>query len=184
MLVHKTARMELLGALQRLDSRLFITLFRQGERRMIRPVARAVSRSADGHLHLLIPPLLMFLGVARLGEFVALLLCALAVERVLYWVLKNGLRRRRPQDYWPGFQSIVIAGDKFSFPSGHTSAAFLLATVLSIIYQGPVYSIYVWAASVALSRVILGVHYPGDTLAGAIMGSGIALFMARQLGYA
>ncbi|MCB1845501.1 MAG: phosphatase PAP2 family protein, partial [Halioglobus sp.] len=69
-----------------------------------------------------------------------------------------------------------------SFPSGHTSAAFLLATALTITYQEPAVAMCGWAGLVALSRVILGVHYPGDTLAGAVMGSGIALFTANQLG--
>ena len=41
---------------------------------------------------------------------------------------------------------------------------------------------YLWAAGVGLSRVLLGVHFPGDILAGALMGSGIALFTAAQLG--
>lgn len=179
-----TAHMEILYALQRFDVRLFTQLFRQGERRMIRPLARALSRSADGYLYVLVPLLLYMLGAGQVAEFTLLLFASLVVERVLYWLLKNGLRRRRPQEFMPGFRSLVVAADRFSFPSGHTSAAFLLATALYVVYQGPVFSVYLWATAIGLSRVILGVHYPGDTVAGAVMGSATVIFIANQLGVA
>lgn len=180
--VGNTARMDILYALQRFDVHLFTKIFRQGERRRIRPLARALSRSADGYLYILVPLLLYILEVDKVGVFSGLLLASLLFERMLYWLLKNGLKRRRPQEFMPGFHSLVVAADRFSFPSGHTSAAFLLATALVIVYQGPMFSIYLWATTIGLSRIILGVHYPGDTLAGAIMGSTVVLLMASQLG--
>jgi undecaprenyl-diphosphatase len=96
--------------------------------------------------------------------------------------LKNGLRRRRPQDSFDNFQSLVVAADKFSFPSGHTAAAFLLATSLSLVYGGAFIGVFAWATAVAVSRVALGVHYPGDTLAGAVMGVAVASCMYSYLG--
>lgn len=177
-----TAHMELLYTLQRFDVRLFSKVFRQGERRMVRPLARALSRSADGYLYALVPLLLYVLRADHISAFTILLLASLSVERILYWLLKNGLKRRRPQEFMPGFRSLVVAADRFSFPSGHTSAAFVLATALFVVYQGPVFSMYLWATAIGLSRVILGVHYPGDTLAGAIMGSTTVIFTASQLG--
>ena len=177
---HTTA-MEILYALQQFDHRLFARVFRQGERRMIRPLAKALSRSGDGYLHLLVPLVLWLLGAADIATFVALLAASLACERALYWLLKNSLRRRRPQEYLPAFRSIITASDQFSFPSGHSSAAFLLATALAVVYGGTVSAMYLWASCVAISRVVLGVHFPGDTIAGALMGSGIALFTASLL---
>ena len=174
--------MEILYTLQRLDVRLFMVVFRRGERRLLRPLARAISRSADGYLYVLLPVALWFTGAHSVPDLVLLLLCALIAERCLYWLLKNSLKRRRPMELMPDFRSIIVAADRFSFPSGHTSAAFLLATALTITYQEPAVAMCGWAGLVALSRVILGVHYPGDTLAGAVMGSGIALFTANQLG--
>ena len=174
--------MDILYALQRLDVRVFAQLFRQGERRLIRPLARALSRSADGYLYVLIPALLTVSGAAEVPLLLLLLACSLAFERPLYWLLKNGFKRRRPHDYLPGFHSIIVASDQFSFPSGHSSAAFMLATGLTIIYQEPAVAMYIWATSIALSRIILGVHYPGDTLAGGLMGSVVAVVAAATLG--
>ncbi|PLW84475.1 phosphatase PAP2 family protein [Kineobactrum sediminis] len=149
---------------------------------MVRPLAKAVSRSGDGYLHLLLPLLLLLYGSPHAGPFIQLLIPALLMERALYWSLKNSLKRQRPQEAVPGFRSLVTAADRFSFPSGHSSGAFLLATSLAVIYGGPMAVIFVWAGAVALSRVLLGVHFPGDTLAGAVMGSSIVLLTAHLLG--
>lgn len=177
-----SARMEILARIQKYDLRLFAKIFRQGERRTVIPLARAVSRSADGYLHLLIPLLLWALHSPALQSLLTTLALALALERTLYWSLKNSLKRLRPQDSLPGFRALIKAADQFSFPSGHTSAAFLLATVLVIVFGGPVMAMYLWASAVGLSRILLGVHFPGDTLAGAAMGSSIAVLSSQLLG--
>jgi undecaprenyl-diphosphatase len=175
--------MEVLSTLQKYDPLLFGKLFRQGKRRrMAIPLARAISRSGDGYLHLLVPLFLWVPGSAAIGPFAVLLTLALAVERALYWLLKKSLKRRRPQNAVPGFRSLIVASDEFSFPSGHPSAAFLLAPTLFIVYGGPVLAMYICAGTVGLSRVLLGVHFPGDILAGAVIGCGAALFCTSQLG--
>ncbi|NND66397.1 MAG: phosphatase PAP2 family protein [Halioglobus sp.] len=165
-----------------LDARLFFSVFRSAERTWSRTLARTLSRSADGYLYVLLP-LALWLAQSPLAEDFCKLLClALGAERCAYLLLKNGLRRRRPQERLVNFHSVITAGDRFSFPSGHTSAAFLLATSLTLVYQEPAASLYLWASTVGLSRVILGVHYPGDTVAGAVMGSAIAFATANFLG--
>lgn len=174
--------MKMLAAIHQIDLRLLARIFRQGERRMVRPLARALSRSGDGYLHLLLPALVWLLETEYRLAFVQLLGLALLIERSLYWSLKNSLRRPRPQASVPGFRSLVTAADQFSFPSGHSSAAFLLATCVAVVWGGPLLALYAWAALVALSRVLLGVHFPGDTLAGALMGSLTALASASALG--
>ena len=178
----QTTGMELLYALQKFDLRLFVKVFRQGERRAIRPLAKALSQSGDGYLHILLPVLLWLLSAPQLQQFAYLLLLSLTMERSLYFILKNSLKRRRPQEYMPGFRSLIVASDQFSFPSGHSSGAFLLATALAVIYAGPLLVVYLWACCVGFSRVILGVHFPGDILAGATMGTTITLLSARLLG--
>ncbi len=74
---------------------------------------------------------------------------------------------------------LVGCGGKFSFPSNHAVNHFALASVLSMTWlraqaRGWRWAIYAWAASIALAQVYVGKHYPGDVLAGAVLGSLIA----------
>lgn len=97
-----------------------------------------------------------------------------AIERVIYFVAKNTLRRQRPAETLNAFTALVVASDKFSFPSGHTSAATLYAVIIYQYFPLIGACLMVWAAGVGASRVILGVHYPSDILAGATLGLSIA----------
>jgi Membrane-associated phospholipid phosphatase len=90
-------------------------------------------------------------------------------------VMKNIAKRPRPFVSYPDIEKITSGGG-YSFPSGHTSGAFAFATSLSI--DCPKWYVilpsYIWASSVAYSRMDLGVHYPSDILMGAIVGTGSA----------
>jgi undecaprenyl-diphosphatase len=174
--------MEMLNHLNHIDQQLFAKLFTHNPSGTVITLARVLSRSAEGVLHLLVPFVAWQLGLAGIEHLVALLLLSFALERCLHWSLKNTLKRPRPQNAGMNDYSFSKAPNRFSFPSGHSSRAFLLATVLLIIYGTPALIMYCWAAGVALSRVILGVHYPGDVLAGAIVGSATAAFSASLLG--
>lgn len=70
----------------------------------------------------------------------------------------------------------VVSEASYSMPSGHTSTAFATATSLSLAYPKwyVVAPSFVWAGAIGYSRMHLGVHYPSDVLAGAIVGSGSA----------
>lgn len=174
--------MQIFSALQQADLRLFAWLFRNGERFFLISPARAISHSGDGYLHVLVPLMLLVIGADRSGDLVQLLVFSLALERPLYWVLKNALRRRRPEQFVPGFRSLIVASDRFSFPSGHSSGAFLLVTCMCAIYGAGALPMLAWAAAVGMSRIILGVHFPGDIAAGASMGTLIALLASSMLG--
>ncbi len=174
--------MKILAKMHDVDARLFFSVFQGAERGWFRALAKTLSHSADGYLFVLLPLALWLAQSPLVGSLCTLICIALAAERCVYWSLKNSLKRRRPQESIDNFHSVITASDRFSFPSGHTSAAFLIVTCLTIIYQEPAASLYVWAGSIGLSRVILGVHYPGDTIAGAVMGSTIAFVTANFLG--
>jgi len=91
------------------------------------------------------------------------------------FALKYIVNRPRPYVTYPDIENVTSEGSP-SFPSGHTSAAFALATSVSIAY--PKWYIiapaYLWAGAVGYSRMDLGVHYPSDVFFGAVIGAGSA----------
>jgi membrane-associated phospholipid phosphatase len=91
------------------------------------------------------------------------------------YLLKHIVNRTRPFVTYPDLDR-AISVHSASFPSGHTSNSFSLATSLSLSYPKwyVIAPSYLWASSVAYSRMHLGVHYPGDVLAGAFIGAGSA----------
>lgn len=96
-------------------------------------------------------------------------------SEIISTILKYSVARPRPFVTYP-FLEKVTSGGSPSFPSGHTSDAFALATSVSIAYPKwyVIIPSYAWAGAVGYSRMDLGVHYPSDVLAGAIIGAGSA----------
>lgn len=137
-------------------------------------VARRVSHTGNGYLYPLVPLVVLMAGLEQPLQFLKLALLAFGIERVIYLFAKNWFKRKRPANILPNYSSVIIASDEFSFPSGHSSAAFLMVTLL-VMFYGPIFAVlYLWAAMVALSRVLLGVHFPSDIMVGSVMGFTIA----------
>ncbi|MEM1404913.1 MAG: phosphatase PAP2 family protein [Pseudomonadota bacterium] len=167
--------MRVINSIQDFDRRWLLLL--QHSRSWLALHARAVSKTGDGSLYVVVSGLIYLLSAT--GEtFLIHILAAFSFERIAYWVVKNGLKRKRPAEVLPNFQSHITASDEFSFPSGHTSATFLFATVLGLHFGPIMLPLYLWSMAVGISRVYLGVHFPTDTVMGAILGMSIALSTA------
>lgn len=111
----------------------------------------------------------------RAGLCLALLMMAVgAVGTFVYRLVKHGTRRLRPCEVAPALHITELPLDRFSFPSGHTLHA--VAFTILVCWTFPVWSALLWpfAALVALSRLVLGLHYPSDVLMGAAIGGGLA----------
>ncbi|MEI6765546.1 MAG: phosphatase PAP2 family protein [Bacteroidota bacterium] len=95
--------------------------------------------------------------------------------------IKYSVNRPRPYTTWSFIDHVTSMGSP-SFPSGHTSQAFALATSLSIAYPKwyVITPSFLWAAAVGYSRMDLGVHYPSDVAAGALVGAGSA-FLSYEM---
>jgi undecaprenyl-diphosphatase len=117
----------------------------------------------------------------RSKAFLPLLLIAISItvsDQFTSTLMKPLFERLRPC-HNPDIQHLVHAaagcGGLYGFASGHAANSFVLATLLFLFFrQESRYWVlmFVWACIVAYSRVYLGVHYPGDILGGALVGSG------------
>jgi undecaprenyl-diphosphatase len=123
------------------------------------------------------------LGKNKIKIFAAVLIVGLLFSVVVMDDVKDLVKRPRPEG---ASKTYFLIKDDYSFPSGHALAIFLAASVLGS-YLGRKYYIVgcVVALAVSLSRLYLGVHYPSDVLAGAVIGiimGELLIYAAYRLG--
>jgi undecaprenyl-diphosphatase len=140
------------------------------------------SRLGDGVLwYTLIATLALFFG--DIGRLVALQCAVAGVSGlVMYRALKNVLVRERP---YMTHATIVCAGkplDRFSFPSGHTLHAVSFSVVICASLPQLAWVLAPVAVWIALSRVVLGLHYPTDVIAGGVLGALVGRTTALWIG--
>lgn len=134
-----------------------------------------ISRLGDGVFWYALMAGLVLLGGAQ-GISAALHLAAIGlVSLALYKALKRWTRRPRPCASDLRIRAWVAPLDEFSFPSGHTLHAVAFTIVTLSYFPLLAWLLIPFAASVAVSRVVLGLHYPSDVLAATGIGSTLAL---------
>lgn len=169
-----------MNLLIRVDTQLFHWLFNKTNEKDS-GLIRLISKTGDGQVYLALGIILWAFEPAHGALFLYTGLLAYAMELPLYVLLKKLFKRERPCDLFTNFRAHVKPSDKFSLPSGHSAAAFLMATLLAHFYPAFAVVAYAWASMIALSRILLGVHYPGDILAGATLGFTISIISINIL---
>ena len=161
-----------------LDTLLFLWLH-VTKQFQCRRFVKLISKSGDGVWYLLIALALVIFETHSGQAFFIAASVAYALDVSLYLILKNVIKRDRPSQSLGYYQAWITPSDTFSFPSGHTAAAFVFACLVAHYYPGFALFCFIWASLIGASRVLLGVHYPSDIVAGALLGSSCA-FMGMQ----
>lgn len=136
----------------------------------VRHFFKAVSRLGDGiawYAMLAVLPLVY--GPNAIRPSVAMGITAL-IGVAVYKALKATLVRERPFASHFQVEPVTAPLDRYSFPSGHTMHAAAFLVQLAHYYPDVMWLMLPFGLAVAASRVILGLHYPTDVLAGALLG--------------
>jgi undecaprenyl-diphosphatase len=96
-----------------------------------------------------------------------------AATVVLFSFIKKASKRKRPCHLESHCWSKILPPDQFSFPSGHAMSAFAIAIPLCIFYPQLQAALLALSVSIAVSRVILGMHFVSDVVVGSLLGAGL-----------
>jgi undecaprenyl-diphosphatase len=140
----------------------------------VRDAFSAISKLGDGAFwYVLIVLLPVVYG--ETAVYPALRMAAVGLIGVaLYKYLKSRLVRERPYISLAGIVPGTGALDRYSFPSGHTLHAVSFTTLAVRDFPELAWLLVPFAALIAASRVVLGLHYPSDVAAGALVGAALA----------
>jgi len=133
--------------------------------------------------------IMIYLGITYKRKFLVILLFIILgitiADQTSVNLFKNLIQRLRPC-HEPALQGLVHTvngkcGGRFGFVSSHAANSFNIALISLLLVRKRWYSvaILIWAATIAYSRIYLGVHYPGDVVGGSILGACIGSCIYR-----
>ncbi|MFW5816175.1 MAG: phosphatase PAP2 family protein [Wenzhouxiangella sp.] len=161
-------------AIDLLEYRLCARIHRAGRWPWVRYPFQVISRLGNGPVwYAFLLALPAFAGRTGLDAAMTMALGA-AVGLGLYKGLKVALVRERPYISHADINCLTAPLDRYSFPSGHTLHAVFFAVMGSAWFPVLAPALFAFAALVAVSRPLLGLHYPTDVLVGALIGWSLA----------
>jgi undecaprenyl-diphosphatase len=141
----------------------------------VRVLFQSASRLGDGMVwYLLIGTLLLVYGRAAVRPALVMAVTGLIGILIYKW-LKRRLLRERPFIRHPGITLAMPPLDRYSFPSGHTLHAVSFTWLAVERFPELAWILIPLAGLIAASRVVLGLHYPSDVLAGGAIGAALAM---------
>jgi undecaprenyl-diphosphatase len=156
------------------DHTLMRRLNRWPAPRWVRVWMVLATRAGDGWLWAAVGGFILLIGGEDRFRAVGAGAIAVAIGVAIFLTLKKAANRRRPCAFEPHCWATLLPPDQFSFPSGHTITAFAVAISLSHFYPDLTAGLLFCAVSVAASRILLGMHFLSDVVAGAAIGTLLA----------
>jgi undecaprenyl-diphosphatase len=166
------------------DWRLCLAINRWGARHALRRFFGIISRLGDGGFWYALIATFALLGGTR-GALAALHMALTGiVAATMYRSLKRWTRRPRPFRAHDDIVPYIAPLDEFSFPSGHTLHAVSFSMIALAYFPVLAPVLLPFTLLVALSRVVLGLHYPSDVIAATVIGcglGGVSLWIASSI---
>jgi undecaprenyl-diphosphatase len=157
------------------EYRLCRHLNRGADPRSLRFLFRLASRLGDGLIwYVLVGVLPLLYGHAAMRPAISMAITGITGLLIYKW-LKHKLLRERPFIRHPGITLAMPPLDRYSFPSGHTLHAVAFTWQAVAFFPELAWGLIPLAGLIAASRVVLGLHYPSDVLAGGAIGAGLAM---------
>ena len=141
--------------------------------RWVRLYVISSTRGGDGWLWYAMGVAILFFGGETRFQALGAAGVSAALSVLLFGWLKRMTGRRRPCQIEPHCWATLLPPDQFSFPSGHTMTAFAVAIPMVLFYPTLIIGLFFCALSIAVSRVLLGMHFLSDVVAGALIGAGL-----------
>jgi undecaprenyl-diphosphatase len=162
-----------LARLQLWDERVCLRFNHASRRPLLLGTLRIVSRLGDGVLWYALMLAMLLASSEAFVPVVQMLATGLACTTV-YKLLKRGTLRPRPYQVLDSIAVGIAPLDAFSFPSGHTLHAVAFSLIAISYYPWLAGALVPFTLATGTARVMLGLHYPSDVLAGAVLGAALA----------
>ncbi|NLK00196.1 MAG: phosphatase PAP2 family protein [Clostridia bacterium] len=155
------------------DSKLFLLINRRFRCDLLDTMMSRLTHLGGAFFSIFICLTLIFLNFRTSRQPAIEALAALTLSQILVQFLKRKIGRLRP---YLAMEDIVVQKPLFdnSFPSGHTTAGYALASIFSLNYPFLTFPLLGMATIIGFSRTYLGFHYPLDVAVGAVLGGGTA----------